>query len=65
MCAGADVSSACSKLRGRLRLFQYGIVPAGDINAANCRSEKFGTFSLYKQLSGKPTDLPVWATYDV
>jgi hypothetical protein len=40
-------------------------VPAGDIDAANFRSEKFGTFSLYKQLSSKLSGLPECATYDV
>jgi hypothetical protein len=29
------------------------------------RNEKFGTFSFYGQLSGKLSDLPVWATYSV
>ena len=61
----ADARSACSKLRGTPTPFQCAIVPAGDISAANFRSEKFGTVSLYKQLSGKLSDLPVTATYDV
>ena len=61
----ADARSACSKLRGTPTPFQCAIVPAGDISAANFRSEKFGTVSFYKQLSGKLSDLPVTATYDV
>jgi hypothetical protein len=65
MCCEADARSACSKLRGTPTPFQCAIVPAGDISAANFRSEKFGTVSLYKQLSGKLSDLPVTATYDV
>jgi hypothetical protein len=50
---------------GRLCFFQCAIVPAGNISAANFRREKFGTFSLYKQLSGKLSDLPVCAAYGV
>ena len=29
------------------------------------KSENFGTFSFYGQLSSKLSDLPVWATYSV
>ena len=29
------------------------------------RNEKFGTFSFYGQLSGKLSELRVWATYSV